>query len=225
VRLKTTGRRALTGNGAEAPLQLSRPAAQPEMHAADPAANEELARQIWKELLGAIGLDLPGASRVQSPAVREQATAAWNALEHLAHNNYRLRAFLKEVEESRREALAQRFTELRNDVGGDTNGIAMLHEVSADLDLIFKALLLLPETGVVRELVEALEDAAQDADGQRAGEAELHALLRSVQSEIERIDKSRAEAWKHIVHLLETRKSDGQSPTIHDLDTVNKRPY
>jgi hypothetical protein len=46
-----------------------------------------------------------------------------------------------------------------------------------------------------------------------------------VQAEIERIDKSRAEAWKHIVHMIETRKSDGQSHTIRDLDTINKRPF
>jgi hypothetical protein len=210
---------------AEEPRQLPRLLRTPASTTADGPQEDTFVREIWSELLGAINLDLAQASRVKHPAVREQAAKAWDALEHLAQSNSRLRLFLKEVEDARKDALDQKYSEIRSDLNGDASGVVVLDEAGTDLDRIFKALLLLPETGVIQELINALEDAAQSDDGQRPGEQELLALLRAVQAEIERIDKSRAEAWKHIVHMIETRKSDGQSHTIRDLDTINKRPF
>ncbi len=189
------------------------------------ATRGDLSNQFWTSLLDAIGLDLSGASRVKHSSVREQATAAWQALDRLAQSNPRLRAYLKDAFDAKRDAVEQKYSEIRERLNGDQGKIEILDQVGEDLDSVFRPLLLLPETGVIQELIDGLEDAAQNETGQRPGEHELHALLRAVQGEIERIDKSRPEAWKHIVHLIETREKDGESQTIRDLDTVNKRPF
>jgi hypothetical protein len=180
--------------------------------------------QFWGDLLHSIGLDIPGASRVQHASVRGQAMEAWQALDRLAQTNSRLRTYLTDVFDSKRDAFEQRYSELRQSLDGDTDKIDVLDQVGNDFDSVFKALLVLPETGVLDDLIERLEAASQDSEPLPA-EQTLWALLRSVRDEIKRIDKSRAEAWKHIVHLIETGEMDSEGQAIRNLDTINKRPF
>jgi hypothetical protein len=188
-------------------------------------SREDATDQYWSAMLGSIGLDIPSASRVKHPEVREQAMAAWHALERLAQHNSRLRIYLRDAVETKRDALEQKYAELRDDLGGDQSKVDVLDHVGEDVDLVFNALLLLPETGVIQELVSALEEAAQADDGQRPGEQELLMLLRTVHAEINRIDKSRAQAWRQIAHMIEARNNEVQDHPIQDLDAVNKRPF
>ena len=100
----------------------------------------------------------------------------------------------------------------------------MLAETRQDLEAHFKALLLLPEAGLVQELIERLEEASQSEGGEAPGERELLGLLRAVQSEIKRIDKSRPEAWKKVTEMIEARRSDAPTHSIGELDPANKQP-
>jgi len=206
------------------PAATSQPPPLPRlMQSAGP--REDLGDQFWRGLLDSIGLDIPGASRVQNASVRAQATEAWHVLDRLAESNSRLRAYLKDVFESKQDAIEHKYAELREKLNGDAGKIAVLDQVADDLDTVFKALLLLPETGVVQELVDGLETAASQDSDPRPGEQELRALLRSVHDEIKRIDKSQPEAWKSIVRLIETGELDSEGQSIRDLDTINKRPF
>jgi hypothetical protein len=184
----------------------------------------DLRQTIWVELLSAIGLTLASASRIAQGGVREQAAAACRALDQLAQGKERLRGYLSELEESKREALVQKYNELRDRFDGDEKRAKMLEEVAEDLERAFKALLLLPEAGLLQELIERLEEAAQSDGGQAPGEQELLCLLRAVQAEIGRIDKSRPEAWKTVLEMIQDRRSEAPTHTIRELDPANKRP-
>jgi len=187
--------------------------------------NEAVVRdRIWSELLGAMGLTPAAAARLQQDGVREQASAACRALDHLGQGNPRLRAYLKDIEEAKRDVLRQKEQELGDRFGGDARRLGVLTATREDLDRHFKALLLLPETGLLQELIERLEEASQSDGGEAAGEPELLALLRAVQSEIGRIDKSRPEAWKTVTEMIEARRSDAPTHTIRELDPANKQP-
>ena len=190
-----------------------------------PPANEaEVRERIWRELLGAMGLTPASAARLKDDGVREQASAACRALDHLAQANPRLRAYLQELEEAKREALRQKEDDLRGRLAGDHWQMAALAASRQDLDRQFKALLLLPESGLLGELIERLEEAGQSDGGQAPGEGELLQLLRAVQGEIGRIDKSRPEAWKKVAEMIEARRSDAPTHTIRELDPANKQP-
>jgi hypothetical protein len=186
--------------------------------------DEQISQEIWVGLLGAMGLSLAAASRMQHGVVREQAAAAWQALDQLAHGNDRLGAFLKELEDSKSDALAQKYSELRSAFDGDHRRVQLLDEATDDFDMAFKALLLLPEGGILQELIERLEEAAQADDGQAPGEQELLGLLRAVQREIARIDKSHPDAWRNVAAMIRDRRSEPPTHTIRDLDPANEKP-
>jgi hypothetical protein len=191
---------------------------------ANSAKDPELRDKIWLELLGELGLTPASAARLGQDLVREQASAACRALDHLAQTNQRLRAHLKELEGAKRNALRQKEHDLAGRFAGDSWRLAVLAETREDLEAHFKALLLLPEAGLVQELIERLEEASQSEGGEAPGERELLGLLRAVQSEIKRIDKSRPEAWKKVTEMIEARRSDAPTHSIGELDPANKQP-
>ena len=231
---------AAAGGGSAAPAARARPAiaAAPASSTGEPRrlmhrlaeagprgpSDAEISEQIWSELLRAIGLTLPSASRLRHSSVREQAAAACRALDQLAQSNHNLSVFLKELQEAKSDALAQKYGELNRSFDGDARRQQLLDEVAEDLETAFKALLLLPEVGILQDLIERLEEAAQSDDGQAPGEQELLVLLRAVHNEIGRIDKSRPEAWKNVADMIEKRRADAPTHTIRELDPANKQP-
>jgi hypothetical protein len=186
--------------------------------------SEAIREQIWGELLGAMGLTPASAGRLEHAPVREEAAAACRALDQLAETNPRLGHFLRELNDGKREALRQKLGELREHFAADTKRAKLLEEAAAELTARFKALLLLPEAGILQDLIERLEEPAQVDDGQAPGEQELLGLLRAVQGEIKRIDKSRPEAWKTVLDMIRDRRSEAPSHTIRELDPANKQP-
>jgi hypothetical protein len=187
-------------------------------------SDAEIGEQIWEELLGAMGLTPASAGRIEHAAVRDEAAAACRALDQLAEANPPLGRVLRELNEAKREALTQKLTELRERFGVDAKRAKLLEEAAVELNARFKALLLLPEAGILQDMIERLEEAAQTDDGQAPGEQELLGLLRAVQNEIKRIDKSRPEAWKTVLEMIQDRRSEPPSHTIRELDPANKRP-
>ncbi|HJZ34308.1 MAG TPA: hypothetical protein VKF35_24545 [Hyphomicrobiaceae bacterium] len=187
-------------------------------------SEEAMAEEIRGELLQAMGLTRAAAARLQQGAVRDEAAAALAALTRLAHSNPRLGQLLKQLEDSKNAALAQKLADLRRAYAGDVRRLKRLDEEAQGLKSATKALLLLPETGLLQELIERLEEAARSDGGQATGEAELTGLLRAVQAEIQRIDKSHPEAWKTVADMLADRRSDPPTHTIRELNPANQQP-
>jgi hypothetical protein len=220
-RLRPVPPPAITAEGTGGPRLMQRLAdASPRGQLSDRESRD----LIWRELLAAMGLTLASAQRMDDDAVRAQAAQAVGALARLAETNPRLNLFLKELEESKGEALAQKLRDLRAAFAGNHRRLELLDQVAEDLEAAFPALLLLPEVGSLKELIERLEEAAQADDGQAPGEQELLDLLRAVQHEIGRIDKARPEAWRQVAQMLEERRSDPPTHTIRELDPANKQP-
>ena len=187
-------------------------------------SEDQLGDRIWDELLDAIGLTRAGISRLRHKAVREQATEAWDSLGRIAQSNFRLDSFLKDAAQTKREAIDEKYSELREKFDGDGRRVEILDRVTEDLDHVFKPLLLLPEVGLLPELIKRLEDAAQYDGGHVPGEEQLLSLLRTVDEEIERIDKSRPEGWKRVVQIIQGRRDDNQSQGLREIDPANKQP-
>src|SRR5262249_25039056 len=133
---------------------------------ADGSAQEALKHAIWNEMLSVMALDLAAAARIQHPNVKEQATAARDAPQPLAQTNDRLRSFLKDAEDYKIGGVDQKYSDMRGKLADSPNGVALLDEVDADLQSILRPLLLLPEVGLLQELIDRLEEPAQRDDGQ-----------------------------------------------------------
>jgi len=78
----------------------------------------------------------------------------------------------------------QKYSDMRTKLADNPNSVALLDEVDGDLQSILRALLLLPEVGLLQELIDRLEEPAQRDDGQSPGEQELRDLLIAIRSEI-----------------------------------------
>ncbi len=207
------------GRGTDKPQQI------PHLQAAKTSDHDgELRGDIWNALLGAIDLDLKAASRVKDHAVRDQAIAAWHAIHQLSQGNERFRAYLNEIEAGKAEAVEQKCSELGSRLGGNAGHIAILHEVVGDLDGMLRALLLLPEVGVLRELIDKLEDAAQSDSSPLPGEEKLLELLRTLEITIRQIDKGSADGWMRIARMIHGQAKD-EHLAIRDLDPINKTAF
>jgi hypothetical protein len=184
---------------------------------------EKLREGIWNDLLGAIDLDIAAASRVRDGSVQAAAAAAWQAMHRLAEHNGRLRRYLTEIEENKKDAIHQKYGSLHAGFNGKPEALAMLDEVAASVDGLLRSFLLLPEVGVVRELIDRLESAAHYDNGRASGEEELLQLLRNLEVAIRQIDKSTADGWTRIAHMINGQDRDGPA-TIRAMNPLNKTP-
>src|SRR5262249_11446325 len=118
-RLRPTPRPAIAGGAAGSsgePRRLLQ-----RLAAAAPAgkpSEPEIREESWLELLAVMGLTPASAARMRDGVVRQEAAAACRALDALAESNQRLRAFLKELQEGKSDALAQKYSELHRSFGG-----------------------------------------------------------------------------------------------------------
>ena len=189
-------------------------------HSATSADN--LRAEIWDRLLSAIGLNLTQASRVDDRAVRDQASAAWQAMCHLSQSNSRFQKYLKEIEKTKADAIDERYRELRSVLEDNQGDVAVLDQVAGQLHGLIRALLLLPEVGVLPQLIEKLQRAVGYEGGPAPGEDELLEKLRSLELGIRHIDRSSPDAWKRVAQMINGRDA---ASTIRDMNTVNETPY
>jgi hypothetical protein len=223
VQLAAQHDRTRLGNGTPeniAPRQIPHLQGSTEYH---DALSGKLREGIWGDLLGAIDLDIAAASRVGNEAVQSAAAAAWHAMRRLAEHNSRLRRYLSEIEENKKDAIHQKYSSLRASFSGKPEAQEMLDEVAASIDGLLKSLLLLPELGVLRELIERLESAAQYDDARASGEEELLRVLRNLEVAIRQIDKSSPDGWTRIANMISGQDQDGPA-TIREMNPVNKTP-
>jgi len=221
VRLTAEPDRTRLGNGTQptvAPRQI------PHLQGSDTyrgALTEKLREGIWNDLLGVIDLDIAAASRVRDEAVHHAAGAAWQAMRRLAEHNGRLRRYLAEIEENKKDAVHQKYEEMRAGFSGKLEALAILDDAAGTVDGLLRSFLLLPEAGVLPELIDRLENAADD--GRAAGEDTLLQLLRDLEIAIRHIDKGSPDGWTRIAQMINGEDQDGPA-TIREMNPVNKTP-
>jgi hypothetical protein len=222
VRLSAEPEPGKLGNGAtpSGPRQIPHLQATKDYHN---VINEKLREGIWSELLGAIDLDIASASRVRGEAVQNTAAAAWQAIRQLSESNTRFRSYLGEIEAGKLDAIRQKYGELRATFGGKPEAVAILDEIAESIEALLRSLLLLPEVGVLSELIEKLERVAQYDDTRAPGEERLLQLLRALEIEIRQIDKSSPDGWVRIAQMINGQDRDGPA-TIREMNPINKTP-
>ena len=155
--------------------------------------------------------------------MRAQAAAAWQAIQQLSQGNERLRTYLDEIVDAKADAVDHVENELRSALDGDSEKMAVLEEVIGDLHKLLRSLLLLPEVGVVREMVERLEQAIEHDNGAAPGEEQLLKRLRALEIAIHQIDKGSADAWRRIAQMISGQGHE-DPPTIGEMNPANNKP-
>jgi hypothetical protein len=81
---------------------------------------------------------------------------------------------------------------------------------------------LLPEVGVLRDMVERLEGAIEQDSGATPGEEKLLEQLRNLEIAVRQIDRGSADGWMRIAQMISGQGHE-DPPTIREMNPVNKR--
>ena len=170
---------------------------------------EHLAAIYTDQLLAAIGLsDSIVSLRFEGLGVQEAAINAWRELQSHAKRNHELSGLLKRRQGEQDRELDRMLHSLKAGTVGDQRKIDLLDAIDNQIREALPAIMLFPETGLVRFLIEELEAAAAPDDGQLPGEDTLLEQLRRVNELMTNSDLGDADAWVRIRETLAERHAD-----------------
>ncbi|MCB1505476.1 MAG: hypothetical protein KDJ47_10920 [Hyphomicrobiaceae bacterium] len=175
---------------------------------------EDLEALYEDQLLSALGLSSAAvAARLSGEGVQEAAIAAWRELQSHANANWDLAHLIRHHQAQQENDLDEMYQSLKNGAYGDQRKINELDRVDQSIREALPALMLFPETGLVRFLIDQLELAAGPDDGQKPEEHILLEQLRQVNELMGQSDLADADAWARIRAAL-TEKARGDFPRI-----------
>ncbi|MCB1528358.1 MAG: hypothetical protein KDJ45_11730 [Hyphomicrobiaceae bacterium] len=167
------------------------------------------------ELLGALGLNSRTvAARFAGEGVQEAALSVWRELQRHAAANHDLGQLLRQHQSDQEKLLDATYQSLKNGTHGDQRKGNLLDACDHHIREALPALMLFPETGLVRYLIEELELAAGPDDGQRPEEHTLLEQLRQVNDLMSHSDLADAGDWVRIRAALTERRVGGEFPRI-----------
>ncbi|MGE4129946.1 MAG: hypothetical protein AB7E80_17430, partial [Hyphomicrobiaceae bacterium] len=162
------------------------------------------------QLLAAIGLsDRTVESRFAGEGVQEAAQAAWRQLHQHAQRNDELHQLLRQHQAQQAAELDKMVDKLRAAAQVDQRRVDILERADHEIRKALPSLMLFPETGLVRFLVDALESAAAPDDGQQPGEDALVEQLRQVSDLMSHADLGDADSWVRIRETLADEPRSG----------------
>lgn len=175
---------------------------------------EELEALYEDQLLSALGLSSTTvAARLSGEGVQGAAISAWRELQQHAASNWDLSQLIRHHQSQQERDLDDMYQSLKNGAHGDQRKINELDRVDQSIREALPALMLFPETGLLRYLIDELETAAGPDDGQRPEEHVLLEQLRQVSELMGRSDLADADAWVRIRAAL-SEKARGDTPRI-----------
>ncbi len=179
---------------------------------------DRLAYQCRASMLSAISLNVDDVDRLLAvDGVGDAALSAWQALQKHAGTKERLKYFLKESLEAHQQRIAEVYSSLRSANGGVQVKSMVLDRVEQQVaDDLFK-LMLFPQIGLITELIDKLERAANYDPGLDDEEETLLGRLRLVQQVLNTSDEVDDDAWRRINAVLAEPIDDGEMD-IEDAD-------
>ncbi len=198
----------------EQPVQARLAKAEPKHAPLSAAERGQLSVHYRERLLQAIGLDSERIDpRLSAPGLQDAMRQAWNALDIHGKKNDLLGRLLKAFVEHQNKALGDMYSQLRNSASGDERKVNILdaedNKVQSDLTFY----LLLPEMHLIDNLINEMEQAAQQDDGLRPDEETLKERLKIVQASLGRLDLTDPSSWADIKQSL-VSSSDPSLPKV-----------
>ncbi len=210
--LKPQGAPKVANDAARAPKiapDKAPPRAQITQQALSAEEREHLSGLYTDQLLSAIGLsDSIVTIRFDGPGVQDAAMNAWRELQNHAKGNPELAQLLRSRQGEQDRELDRMLNSLKAGALGDHRKIDLLDGLDMRIREALPSLMLFPETGLVRFLIEELEAAASPDDGQMPGEDKLLAQLRDVHDLMTHSDLGDALSWDRIRDTLADNSSD-----------------
>lgn len=164
---------------------------------------ERWASIVTDQLLAAVGLNEAVVdARFSREGVKDTAYSAWRELHRHAQLNLELQQLLRQHQTEQDRELSRMLDKLQLAAGGDQRKLDILERIDNDIRTALPALMLFPETGLVRNLIEALEEAAAPDDGQQPGEDILLGQLREVSELMSHCDLGDVDSWARIRETL-----------------------
>ena len=160
--------------------------------------------EILADLLDGVGVPLSAYERLRDERVAQAALAAGDALHRMADRNDDLHETLHDRERRWADRLELRREELLERFRNEPAALPFVDELSASIDALRPALLLSPETGLLDELIEALETAAGSDDLKGPSEQMLLKQLKALQSH----DLASEGPWRRARDLIEHFEAD-----------------
>ncbi|MFN3869851.1 MAG: hypothetical protein ACK4MF_12405, partial [Hyphomicrobiaceae bacterium] len=155
------------------------------------------------QLLSAIGHQSAIFTKLEhEPELWRAAVSAWKALQEHAVHNHGLDDLLKKRQAEHERELGVMLNKLKRAADGDQRKIDILDGLDNRIGEALPALMMFPETGLVRHLIDELEAAAAPDDGHMPGENELLDQLREVSDAMSYADLNDAESWDRIRDTL-----------------------
>lgn len=167
---------------------------------------EDLKSRYEFALLAALDLHADTVTvRFSGDGVLDAAVSVWKELKRQAAQNAELENLLRHFQSQQEKSLYQTYVSLKEETGGDQRKINVLDACENLIVETLPALMLFPETGLVRHLIDELEIAAGPDDGQRPEEHVLLEQLRQVSELMSHSDLADAGDWVRIRAALTDR--------------------
>jgi len=167
-----------------------------------PSEASHLREAMQDALLKSLRMPTAALDKVRDPEVAEAARAAAQVLRRLATHNDKLRSQMELLELDSRRALDSGTSILAEQHEGDTAALDVLDDLKQEIGQRLSALMLMPEGGLMENLVVALEDGVGE-DRLSEEEHALLASLRALKDEIEAMNVADPMAWKALQRQLE----------------------
>lgn len=164
---------------------------------------EHLEALYEDELLGALGLNSQTvADRFAGEGTQDAALSVWKELQRHSNSNAELSYLLRKFQNDQEKVLDATYVSLKNGAHQDQRKVNILDACDQHIREALPALVLFPETGLVRFLIDELEAAAAADDGQQPGEHALLEQLRQINELMSHSDLSEVGDWNRVRRIL-----------------------
>ncbi len=164
---------------------------------------EHLEALYEDELLGSLGLNSHTvAERFAGDGVQEAALSVWKELQRQSGSNPELSYLLRKFQNDQEAVLDATYISLKNGTQSDQRKVNVLDACDNHIREALPALMLFPETGLVRFLIDELEQAAAPDDGQQPHEHVLLEQLRQINELMSGSDLSNIGDWNRVRRIL-----------------------
>ena len=164
---------------------------------------ERLEALYEDELLGSLGLNSQTvADRFIGEGAQEAALSVWKELQRHSGRNPELSYLLRKFQNDQEKVLDATYVSLKNGTISDQRKVNLLDACDQHIREALPALMLFPETGLVRFLIDELEQAAAPDDGQQPEEHVLLEQLRQINELMSHCDLSEVGDWNRVRRIL-----------------------